>query len=286
MESTLDLQKMVGILRKHIVFIIIAVIGFGIIAFGVSEFAMTPKYTSTTQLLVNQKDNNNPALAAQNQQADVQMVNTYKDIVTNQVILQQVQKNLTHPEKLVHKARKAVYRTNSVTGKKVLVRAAKPAVYKSTGKAYKVSVGELQKAISVNSQQNSQVFAINVETNDPNKSAVIANEVAQVFKTKIKTMMRINNVSTVSNATPNFNKTSPNTKLIIVVGSMLGLLVAIGYVFIKELTDTSVKDDEFLQDELGLTNLGHVASIKMDAGKHLISPNKAQTESRTKRVRV
>lgn len=285
MESTLDLQKMFGILRKHLVFIIVVTIGFGIIAFGVSEFAMTPKYTSTTQLLVNQKDNNNPALAAQNQQADVQMVSTYKDIVTNQVILQQVQKKLAHPEKLVRKARKAVYRTNSVTGKRTLVRAAKPAVYKSTGNAYKVSVGELQGAISVSSQQNSQVFAIKVETDDPNKSAAVANEIARVFKSKIKTMMRINNVSTVSEASPNYTKTSPNTKLIIVIGLVIGLLVGFSYAFIKELTDTTVKDDEFLQNELGLVNLGHIATIKVSNGKQLMKFNDG-TSSRTKRVRV
>ncbi|WP_225352038.1 Wzz/FepE/Etk N-terminal domain-containing protein [Secundilactobacillus similis] len=55
MDSTLDLRQMFGILRKHIWFIIISTIGFAIIAFGISEFAMTPKYTATTQILVNQK---------------------------------------------------------------------------------------------------------------------------------------------------------------------------------------------------------------------------------------
>lgn len=286
MESTLDLQKMFGILRKHLVFIIVATIGFGIIAFGISEFAMTPKYTATTQLLVNQKDDNNPALAAQNQQADVQMVNTYKDIVTNQVILQQVQKNLAHPEKLVRKATKAVYRTNAITGKKTLVRAAKPAVYKSTGNAYKVSVGELQSAISVSSQQNSQVFAVKVEMDDPNKSAAVANEIAQVFTTKIKSMMRINNVTTVSKASPNYKKTSPHTKLIVSLGLIVGLLIGMGYAFIKELTDTTVKEDDFLQNELGLTNLGHVATIKLKNSRRMVSSNNDQSESRSKRVRV
>lgn len=286
MESSVDFQKMFGILRKHLVFITVAIIGFGLIAFGVSEFGMTPQYTSTTQLLVNQRDNNNPALAAQNQQADVQMVSTYKDIVTNQVILQQVQKRLAHPEKLVRKARKAVYRTNAITGKKTLIRAARPAIYKSTGNAYKVSVGELQDAISVNSQQNSQVFAINVKTNDPNKSAAVANEVAKVFTSKIKSMMRINNVTTVSTATPNYVKASPNTKLIVLIGLVVGLLIGVGYAFIRELTDTTVKEDDFLQDELGLINLGHVSTIKLKSKERVIKPNNNQSGSRSKRVRV
>lgn len=284
MESTIDLKRMLGILRKHIVFIIVATIGFGLIAFAVSEFVMTPKYTATTQLLVNRKDDSNPALAAQNQQADVQMISTYKDIVTNQVILEQAQKNLANPEKLVRPATKAIYRTNAATGRKVLVRAAKPAVYKSTGSAYDVTVGELKSAISLSSQQNSQVFAINVETNDPNKSAAVANEVAKVFKSKIKSMMRVNNVTTVSKATPDYGKASPNTKLIVLLGLVVGLLVGVGYAFIKELTDTSVKDDDFLQNELGLINLGHVATIKISGNKQFVKTNDSRTSREFRRV--
>lgn len=286
MESTLDIQKLFGILRKHLMFIIFVTIGFGIIAFGISEFAMTPKYTSTTQLLVNQKSDNNPAFTLQNQQADVQMVSTYKDIVTNQVILQQVKKNLAHPEKMVRKATKAVYRTNVVTGKKTLIRAAKPAVYKSTGSAYKTSIKELQSAISLTSQQNSQVFAINVKTDDPNKSAAVANEVATVFKSKIKSMMRINNVSTISRATPSDEKSSPRTKLIVFLGLILGLLIGIGYALIKELTDTTVKEDDYLQNELGLVNLGHVATIKINNAKLAVNYKNNQTKNRTARIRV
>lgn len=286
MESTLDLRQMFGILRKHLVFIIVATIGFGLIAFGVAEFAMTPKYTSTTQILVNQKSNDNPALAYQNQQADVQMISTYKDIITNQTVLSQVQKNLAHPEKLVKKATKAVYRTNSLTGKKELVRAAKPAVYKATGEAYNVSVGELSSGISISNQQNSQVFALSVKSDNPNKSAAMANEVAKVFKSKIQTMMSVNNVNIVSKAVPNDSKTAPKTKIIVLAGLAVGLLVGMGYAFIKELTDTTVKEDDFLTDELHLTNLGHVATIKMDNKKLATRPNHSQTNSRTKRVRV
>lgn len=286
MDSTLDLRQMFGILRKHILFIIIATIGFGLIAFGVAEFAMTPKYSSTTQLLVNQKDDNNPALAAQNQQADVQMISTYKDIVTNQSILRQVKSNLAHPAKLVRKATKAVYRTNGVTGKRTLVRAAKPAVYKASGTAYDVGIGEMQKAISISNQQNSQVFSLTVKTDNPGKSAAVANEVAQVFKTNIQKMMSVNNVTVISKATPNYTKTSPRTKLIVLIGLVFGLLIGMGYALIKELTDTTVKEDDFLTEELGLTNLGHVANIKINNTRMVTKTNSREDSNRSRRVRV
>lgn len=284
MDTTLDLRQMFGILRKHVWFIIISTIGFAIIAFGVAEFAMTPKYTSTTQILVNKKTSNE-GLEYQNQQADVQMISTYKDIITNQVVLKQVQHNLAHPEKVVRKATKAVYRTNALTGKKQLVRAARPAVIRTTGKAYKVTVEQLQNAISVSNQQNSQVFALSVKSTSPEESAAIANQVAYVFKSKIKSMMSINNVTIVSKAIANNQKTSPKTKLITLVGLIFGILVGMGYAFIKELTDTTVKDDEFLTT-LGLTNLGHIATIKMRSTKLAVKPSAKQSSNRNKRVRV
>lgn len=245
---------------------------------------MTPKYTSTTQILVNKKTSNE-GLEYQNQQADVQMISTYKDIITNQVVLKQVQHNLAHPEKVVRRATKAIYKTNSFTGKKQLVRAARPAIIKTTGKAYNISVKELQDVISVTNQQNSQVFALAVESDNPDESAAIANQVASVFKSKIKSMMSINNVTIVSRAVANSSKTSPNTKLITLAGLVLGILIGIGYAFIKELTDTTVKDDDFLTT-LGLTNLGHIATIKMRSTKLAVKPSTKQSSNRNKRVRV
>lgn len=101
MESTLDLRQMVGVLRKHIWFIIISTLVFAVAAFGVATIGMTPKYSSTTQILVNRKTTNQ-GFEAQNQQADVQMVSTYKDIITNPVILKQAQHKLAHPEEIIH----------------------------------------------------------------------------------------------------------------------------------------------------------------------------------------
>lgn len=270
MENSLDLRQIIGILRKHLLFIIISAFGLMIIAFSVSEFVLTPKYTSTTQLLVNRKSDSDAAgTEYQDQQADVQMISTYKDIITNEVILKQVKHNLASPERVIRKAQKAVYRRSSTTGKKKLVRAARPALIESTGNSYNVSVTDLKNSISISNQQNSQVFALSVESTDPQEAAAIANETADIFRSKIKSIMSVNNVTIVSKATANDNKTFPKTRYITLFGLLLGVLVGISYSFVKELTDTTIKDDEFLTNELKLTNLGHIAEIRRINGSHL-----------------
>lgn len=269
MENYLDFRQILGIIRKHIIFIIISFILCLIIAVGLEKLVITPQFTSTAQILVNQKkDTSVPGAAFQDQQADVQMISTYKDIITNQLVLKTVSQRLANPVKVIHSARKARYHV-SANGHRHLIKAPHPAVVKSTGTPYDVSVKQLQGAISVTNQQNSQVFALNVESDDPQKSAAIANTVAKVFKQKIRRIMSINNVTIVSEATPVKQKSFPKTSIVLLAGAVIGLLVGLGYAFIRELTDTTIKDDEFLTNELRLTNLGHIAEIRKIHGSHL-----------------
>ena len=70
--------------------------------------------------------------------------------------------------------------------------------------------------------------------------------------------MSVNNVTIVSRATAPDSPSFPNIKLFTLAGAVLGLLLSAIYLIIKELMDTTIKDDEFMTNELGLTNLGHI----------------------------
>lgn len=87
-NNTIDLRRLFNLCRKHLKFLITWTIALALAGFIVSKFIMTPKYTATTQLLVNQKNENNAngQAAYTNQQADIQFINTYKDIITSPVI--------------------------------------------------------------------------------------------------------------------------------------------------------------------------------------------------------
>ena len=120
-------------------------VALAVVDFGVAEFLITPQYTSTTQILVNRKtDSSQAATAYTEQQADVQMISTYKDLITNQVVLKQASKDLRNNTVVVKPAQKAKYRTN-LDGTKKVIKAAQPAVVKHTGKSYKVSVSDMKK---------------------------------------------------------------------------------------------------------------------------------------------
>ncbi|MCD5456789.1 YveK family protein [Lactobacillus delbrueckii] len=264
-EVTIDLRRLFILIKKHIISILIWMIGLGLIAYGVSEYVLVPKYTASTQLLVNRKtaDANQ---AYTNQQADINAVTTYKDIITSNVILKGASKYLANPVTLVKKAtpaKKAVYKTND--GTRTLVKKAvkaKPAVYKRESKSYSVSANELASAVSVTTTTSSQVFTLSATAETPAKAQAIANAVAKEFKEQIPKIMDVNNVTIVAEAAKG-TKSYPNVKMITMVGVLAGLVISLLIITIKVLSDTTVREDSFMTNELGLTNLGEIAHITM-----------------------
>lgn len=225
-----------ALLRKHFKMLIVWTLLAGVLGFVVAQFVVVPKYTATTEILVNQKhtsDNNGQAY--NNQQADIQMINTYKDIITNQVILNKVSREL-----------------NSTR------------TAREYGRSYNMPVAKLKDAIKISTQQNSQVFSVAVKTDDPNLSAATANIIARVFRQQIKKIMSVNNVTIVSRATAPDSPSFPNVKLFTLAGAVLGLLLSAIYLIVKELMDTTIKGDEFMTNELVLTNLGHINHFRLN----------------------
>ena len=91
MENTLDLSKLIEILKRKWKLLIMLPILFMIIALLVTLFLMKPQYQANTQVLVNQKEKNSD-LMAQEVQSNIQLVNTYSEIIKSPRILDEVAK--------------------------------------------------------------------------------------------------------------------------------------------------------------------------------------------------
>ena len=238
-EQTISMVQILAILRKHLKMILGTTLVVTFAVAFVTFFVMSPKYSATTELLVNRKlSSEMQGAQLQQTQADVQMINTYKDIITSPTVLKDVNKEV------------------------------------SNYPGYPGSIGALKDSISVNSQQNSQVFSVTAKAKDANTAAEIANLTAKVFKKKVVKIMSINNVSIVSEAAVNKNPVSPRKTLNLLAGIIVGLLLGIGMAFIREITDRTVSSTDFLTNELGLTSLGIVSEIDQGEVKKRIYQKK------------
>lgn len=226
-ETVIDLSRLMVILKNNIVSIIIWMTLGLVLALGSVFFFIEPKYNSSIDILVNQKANNAQVQYA-TQQADLQAINTYKDVLTKPIILSPVLKE--------------VKRTDNYQG----------------------NLSTLEKAIKVSNQTNSQVVTVTVTDKNAYVAADIANTIGKVFTKKVKKMMQVDNVTIVSKAKVNNKPVSPNKKLYALMGLLVGLIIGASIAFIKELTDKTVKDSSFLTDELGLTNIGSVYHLDIN----------------------
>ncbi|WP_273712309.1 YveK family protein [Leuconostoc mesenteroides] len=265
MNNVLELRQLWHIIQKHFFALIsMAIIG-ACAGYGVAKFVIAPTYSASTSMLVNRSADDTSTATANlsDQQADVQLINTYKNLIISSNVLETVSDKLENPAPIVvQKAKDAVYETLADGTRRLVTPAQKEITKPSNKTKYQLSVDELKSMVTISSQQNSQVFSINVKSKDPKLAADVANEVADVFKDKIGGFMKINNVSIIDSAKANKKPVSPNTKLF----TLAGLLVLGGltflYMLIKELADTTIKSPDEVSQLFGMTNLGVIGHIK------------------------
>lgn len=265
MNNVLELRQLWHIIQKHLFALIFMAIIGACAGYGVAKFVIAPTYSASTSMLVNRSADDTSTATANlsDQQADVQLINTYKNLIISSNVLGAVSDKLENPAPIVvQKAKDAVYDTLA-DGTRRLVSPAQKEITKPSNKTrYQLSVDELKSMVTISSQQNSQVFSINVKSKDPKLAADVANEVADVFKDKIGGFMKINNVSIIDSAKANKKPVSPNTKLFTLAGLVvLGGLTFL-YVLIKELSDTTIKSPDEVSQLFGMTNLGVIGHIK------------------------
>ena len=226
-EAIIDLRQLMIVLKNNVVSIITWMILGLVVALGSVFFLIEPKYSSSIDILVNQKANN-AQVQYTTQQADLQAINTYKDVLTKPIILTPVLKEIKNTDN------------------------------------YQGNLNSLAKSIKVSNQTNSQVVTVTVTDKNAYVAADIANTVGKVFAKKVKKMMQVDNVTIVSDAKVNSKPVSPNKKLFALAGVVLGLFIGVAIAFIKEFTDKTIKDSSFLTDELGLTNIGSVYHLDIN----------------------
>lgn len=221
MEEEISLAELFAILKKRMTMIISVGLVMLILAAGFTFFIATPKYSSTAQILVNRKTESAEGMQLTDINTNVQMINTYKDIIKGPVILNKVSEKLD----------------------------------------LELTTAELSEKMEITTQDNSQVFSLTVTDESPFDAAEVANEVALTFQNEIGNIMNVENVTIISEAIPVGNQISPNNPLNLVIGLLIGLMMGVGAAFLLEFMDKSVRDERFITEELGWTTLGNVSEM-------------------------
>lgn len=242
MEETISLKELMQTLRKRLSLIVIITMIAVVISGIVSYFVLTPIYQTSTQLLVNQSKDENTLYNYNEVQTNLQLINTYNDIIKSPVILDKVISELH----------------------------------------LKLTVEELNGKISVSSETNSQVVKISVEDEDPYKSAKIANKIADVFQSNIASIMKVDNVTVLAKAkvVEKLSPVKPKPVLNIAIALVVGLMAGVGLAFLLEYLDNTIKTEQDIEKLLGLPVLGVITTI--DEQDEIHAKNRANHKARVR----
>ena len=191
---------------------------FAAFSFLGTYFFIQPTYTSTTRIYVVNQATDNKNLSAQDWQAGTYLVNDYKEIITSNDVLSEVIKD----EKL------------------------------------NLSEAELSKMVSVNIPTDTRLISISVKAKTGQDAQVLANKVREVASKKIKTVTKVEDVTTLEEAKLPSSPSSPNIKRNVLLGAILGGFVAIVAVLVREVLDDRIRRPEDVEDVLEMTLLGIV----------------------------
>ncbi|MGY4105414.1 YveK family protein [Ignavigranum ruoffiae] len=232
MQEELSLLELFKVLKKHIFMILISMILGAGLSSAFMIFFVDEIYKSEAQLIVNQNSNIDKEVAAvqyNDLQTSISLINTYSDIIKSQSLLQEVSNSLNN----------------------------------------EISVPALRQNLTVEQSPDSQSFMIKANLGSPDLAQRVVATVTEKFIDVLPKIYQDNttNVYVLSDASYNSDRVSPSLFRYIVIGAILGLLLSLIMVFIREINDNTIRNEDFLMS-IGLVNLGEVNRLSKDERKH------------------
>lgn len=244
MEETISLKELLQTLKKRLALILAITLTAVIISGVVSFFFLTPIYQASTQILVNQKNEDQAMYNQSELNANLQLINTYNIILKSATILELVIADMD----------------------------------------LDMTAGQLSSKVTVSNANNSQVVNISVQDENPQMAADIANTIASVFSKEIVDIMNVNNVSVLAKATvvDGQSPVKPQPFLNVAIALVVGLMAGVGLAFLLEFLDNTVKTEQDIEKLLELPVLGVITEI--EDSKKSAKMNLTQTRTRGETV--
>lgn len=222
-EYEIDLREIFDMLKKRW-FMIFSLTVVAVIAAGIINFfVMIPIYESSSTLLVNYKQNQETVMTYSDIQMSQKLVDTYSEIIKSRSVAEAVLQKLD----------------------------------------LDLTPGQLSSKITVSKVSDTEIIRINVQDEDPAMAALIANTVSDVFKKEVKSIMTVDNVSTIDTAVAPENPVKPNKLMNVAIAGVLGVMVSVGLVFGFEFLDRTYKTPTDVERHLGLPIIGAIPDMEL-----------------------
>ena len=219
----IDFLQILEIVKKNIIIFISICIFTCVLGFAYGRFYLPETYSATAKIIIVKDETN---MSSSNvTSADIsfsqKLAATYKQILMSEAISDEVLDNL----------------------------------------GLSIGSGGYKNMVSVNAADNTEIMNISVTSNDPELCARMANEIVDVFVSKIYDIMEIQNVSILNRAKVPTSKSGPNEGKYTLYGLLAGLVICALIAVIKALSDTKIKTEEDAKNILDYPIIGMIPNF-------------------------
>lgn len=236
----MELNEYFAVIRKRLWLIALTVVAACAATGAASLYLIEPVYTASTKLVVtntNQYPSGIVALDLTTLSSQIKLANTYKELITTAAVLDRVAEQ-----------------------------------YPSLG----LTSGQLGQQIKVSSVSDSQILTLTALAPSHNLAVQIVNAVAELSKTEISKIMKIDNITIVNPAKHADAPVpvKPNIQLNVVMAFVVSCLMAFGTAFLLEAADDSIRNEKDIAKHIGLPVLATVQRIaKKEVGRGQVATN-------------
>ncbi len=225
----IDLKRLLEMAIARIRLIIFIVFIFTVSAFLISKFVMTPLYTASATLYVNNsKASISQTISINDIDTGRELVALYSEFIESDTVLEQVAATVSNETDLA-------FTSDDIRG-----------------------------MLTSGGVNETSLMQINVTTSSPEISQIIANAVVDIAPDRITEFMDGSSVRVVDYAKLPEAPSSPNIKKNTAMGFLLGAVISLGLVFLMELMDTRIKNEEDLKKLTEYPVIGIIPEIFVD----------------------
>jgi len=243
----IDIKRMIEIVLDRIVSIVVITLIFGLLSFALSKYFITPKYESSITMYVNNRRSTSydeESMETKTLSSDItasqQLVPTYIEMLKSENVLQTVSDT----------------------------------VEKRTGEVY--TVRKIKEMLTAEAITNTEIIKVSIRTTDPAIAREIANAIAQVAPDKIQNFIERSDVKIIDGAKISNNPVSPNVRNNTILGALLGLVLSISFILLRELFDVRVKSTDDLVSRFPFPVLGTIPEIYVSYDDAAYSEDEAE----------
>ena len=220
--ETIDLLELLGVVRRHIVALLLTTVLAAAAGFAVSKFLMTPQYQASALMIVNTRQDTTANVTSYQLNSASKLVSTYSIIVKSDTVLNQVIANL------------------------------------GLNMSYETLAGK----VGVAAVDDTQVMEITVTDANPDGARQVCEQITQVAPDAILTAVEAGSVKVISAASVDPDPVSPNVMRNTAIAGVLGLVVCLGVLFLQVLLDNKINTEEDVTKQLGLNVIGVIPNYE------------------------